>query len=92
MYCRPEVKKIWLKFRIHFSQAYKYVRKSQISAGRAGSNITNVVMQQETSEALNELANDVSYDCETIEHINATNSRLSGQVKKSEELICALQL
>ena len=49
-------------------------------------------MQQETSEALNELANDVSYDCETIEHINATNSRLSGQVKKSEELICALQL
>ena len=41
-------------------------------------------MQKETTEALNDLVNDVLSDRETIEHLNATNSRLSGQVKTLE--------
>ena len=52
---RPESVKVWLKFCIHFYQAYKYVINSQIATGQDGFNISNVVMQQETTEALNDL-------------------------------------
>ena len=48
-------KNIWLKFYIHFSQPYKYVRNSQIAAGKFGFNSANVVMQKESTEALHDL-------------------------------------
>ena len=55
-----------MNFCIHFSQSYKDVRNYQIDARQAGLNSDNVVTQQETNEALNELTNSVSYDHETI--------------------------
>ena len=56
------------------------VRKSHIAAGKSVFKGANVVMQQETTEAQNSLSNAVLYDCETIEHLNSNNSRLSGQI------------
>ena len=41
-------------------------------------------MQQETTEATNDMENSVPYDCEKIEHINSINSRHNGQKKKLE--------
>ena len=58
--------KIWINFRIHFSQTYNDVRNSKIAAGQYGFNRSNVFMKQETTKALNELTKDVSYYCETI--------------------------
>ena len=56
----PLVENIWFKFHIHFYQSYKYVRNSQIAAVPAGFNSANVVMKQEITNALNNLANSVS--------------------------------
>ena len=49
-------------------------------------------MQQETNDALNELANDVSSDFEIIEHLNSTNFQLSVLIRTLEWLIFALQV
>ena len=48
-------------------------------------------MQQETTEALNDMSNAVLHNCETIEHLNATKYRLSGKANILEELIHAFQ-
>ena len=55
-------KKIWLDFCIHFYQAYKYLRNSQISSRQAQFNSANVVMQQETTEDLNGTETIISSD------------------------------
>ena len=65
---------IYHNFLINLSQAYKNVRTSLIDAGQSIFNSDNVVMQQETTKALNDLENYVLSDHKTIENNNATNS------------------
>ena len=65
---------IYHNFLINLSQAYNNVRTSLIDAGQSVFNSDNVVMQQETTKALNDLENYVLSDHKTIENINATNS------------------
>ena len=84
-------RKICINLRIYFSKAYKDVRNSQISAVQYVFNSANVVMQQETTKALNEIANIVLSDREKIEDLNSTKSRLIRQVKTWEKRIRALQ-
>ena len=75
---------------MHFSQAYNDVRNSQISDGKIGFNSSNVVMRQEITKSLNDLANAFISDRVKIEHLNSTNSSLSGHISKLEKLIHAL--
>ena len=48
-------------------------------------------MQQETTEALNEIPNADSSDRETIEHLNSTNSYLIRHIKTLKKIIQAFQ-
>ena len=81
----PTAENICLNFYIHFAKAYKDIIKYQISAGQAVSNIDNIVMQQETTKALNEMASTVLSDRKTIKHLNSTNSCLVRQIRRLEE-------
>ena len=78
---RTAAENIWLNFLIHFAQSYKYLRHSQIAAVKFGFKSDNIVIQQETTKALNELASAVSSDRETFEHPNSTNYHFSGHIR-----------
>ena len=63
---RPAAEAIWLNFCIQFYQSYDYVRNSKIDPVQDGFNNSNVIVQQETTEAINKLSNPVSSDSKTI--------------------------
>jgi hypothetical protein len=84
---RPIIEKTWTNFKTDFAIAHQEFRESQVTSNQAGyqqaANAAYTDLQQETADAIANLATATASDRSTVASLTSTNSTLSSEVTQA---------
>jgi hypothetical protein len=87
--CRPVAYKTWTNFKTDFALAHQELRESQVTSQSAGFHSANLAhninQQQNTADALANLATATAADHSIVSQLTNTNSQLSNQLQESNQ-------
>ena len=88
---RPEAYKTWGHFKIDFTLSHREHRETKVTTAGAGYQSANSVYQQDTVNAIANLATATAHDRQTVATLSATNSTLTLELAAAnKQLVTAL--
>jgi hypothetical protein len=88
---RAVAAKTWAQFKIDFATAHREFRLTNQTAQQSGFHSANMMIKQETVEAIAQLATATASDRSTVATLTTTNAKLANQLEAAHALIAQLK-